>query len=115
MVQALVGWLTRLGLGRGLSVGVVVTMLFATLGAAAWVVTTEVAAALARPAGACRDGVGRGGPGRRAERRLPGVAAHPDQEVARPSISSSIVASTGFVTCRSKPAASARRRSSAWP
>lgn len=43
MVQPLVGWLTRLGLGRGLSVGMVVTMLFATLGAAAWVVTTEVA------------------------------------------------------------------------
>jgi predicted PurR-regulated permease PerM len=43
MVHPLVGWLTRLGLRRGLSVGVVVTMLFATLGAAAWVVTTEVA------------------------------------------------------------------------
>jgi predicted PurR-regulated permease PerM len=43
MVHPLVGWLTRLGLGRGLSVGVVVTMLFATLGAAAWVVATEVA------------------------------------------------------------------------
>ena len=43
MVHPLVGWLTRLGLGRALSVGVVVTMLFATLGAAAWVVTTEVA------------------------------------------------------------------------
>ncbi|MEX2221018.1 MAG: AI-2E family transporter [Candidatus Rokuibacteriota bacterium] len=43
MVHPLVGWLTRLGLGRGLSVGVVVTMLFATLGGAAWVVTQEVA------------------------------------------------------------------------
>jgi predicted PurR-regulated permease PerM len=42
MVHPLVVWLMRLGLGRGLSVGVVVTMLFATLGAAAWVVTTEV-------------------------------------------------------------------------
>ncbi len=43
MVHPLVGWLTRLGLGRALSVGVVVTMLFATLGAAAWVVANEVA------------------------------------------------------------------------
>jgi predicted PurR-regulated permease PerM len=42
MVHPLVGWLMRLGLGRALSVGAVVTMLFATLGAAAWVVTTEV-------------------------------------------------------------------------
>ena len=42
MVHPLVVGLMRLGLGRGLSVGVVVTMLFATLGAAAWVVTTEV-------------------------------------------------------------------------
>lgn len=42
MVHPLVGWLMRLGLGRALSVGVVVTMLFATLGATAWVVTSEV-------------------------------------------------------------------------
>lgn len=42
MVHPLVGRLMRLGLGRALSVGVVVTMLFATLGAAAWVVSTEV-------------------------------------------------------------------------
>ena len=34
MVHPLVAWLMRLGLGRALSVGVVVTMLFATLGAA---------------------------------------------------------------------------------
>ena len=43
MVHPMVGWLTRLGLGRALSVGVVVTMLFATLGGVAWMVTTEVA------------------------------------------------------------------------
>ncbi len=42
MVHPLVAWLMRLRLGRALSVGVVVTMLFAALGAAAWVVTTEV-------------------------------------------------------------------------
>ncbi|MGH7398584.1 MAG: AI-2E family transporter, partial [Candidatus Rokuibacteriota bacterium] len=42
MVHPLVGWLMRLGLGRALSVGVVVTTLFATLGGAAWVVTAEV-------------------------------------------------------------------------
>ncbi len=38
-----------------------------------------------------------------------------DHAVAGPSTSSSIEASTGLVTCRSKPAASARHRSSAWP
>ncbi|MGH7415638.1 MAG: AI-2E family transporter, partial [Candidatus Rokuibacteriota bacterium] len=43
MVHPLVGWLRRLGLGRALSVGVVVTMLFATLGGALWAVTAEVA------------------------------------------------------------------------
>jgi len=43
MVHPLVGWLTRLGLGRALSVGLVVTMLFATLGGVAWMVAKEVA------------------------------------------------------------------------
>jgi predicted PurR-regulated permease PerM len=44
MVHPLVGRLSRLGLGRALSVGVVVTMLFATLGGVAWVLATELAA-----------------------------------------------------------------------
>jgi predicted PurR-regulated permease PerM len=43
MVHPMVGWLTRLGLGRALSVGVVVTMLFATLGGVAWMLTREIA------------------------------------------------------------------------
>ena len=43
LVHPLVAWLARLGLGRALSVGVVVTMLFATLGGVAWMVTREVA------------------------------------------------------------------------
>ncbi len=43
MVHPLVGWLRGLGLGRALSVGVVVTLLFATLGGALWAVATEVA------------------------------------------------------------------------
>jgi predicted PurR-regulated permease PerM len=43
MVHPLVGRLTRLGLGRALSVGVVVTMLFATLGGVAWMLTKEIA------------------------------------------------------------------------
>jgi len=43
MVHPLVSWLARLGLGRALSVGVVVTMLFATLGGVAWMLTVEVA------------------------------------------------------------------------
>ena len=42
-------------------------------------------------------------------------AAGRDHDVAGPSTSSSIEASTGLVTCRSNPAASARRRSSACP
>ena len=42
MVHPMVGWLMRLGLGRALSVGVVVTMLFATLGGVAWVLTVEI-------------------------------------------------------------------------
>ncbi len=37
------------------------------------------------------------------------------QDLGGPSSSSSRAGSTGFVTCRSKPAASARRRSSSWP
>lgn len=43
LVHPAVGWLTRLGLGRALSVGAVVTMLFATLGGVAWVLTAELA------------------------------------------------------------------------
>jgi predicted PurR-regulated permease PerM len=43
MVHPMVGWLTRLGLGRALSVGVVVTLLFATLGGVAWMLTKEIA------------------------------------------------------------------------
>jgi predicted PurR-regulated permease PerM len=44
LVHPLVGQLTRFGLGRALSVGVVVTMLFATLGGTAWVLGAELAA-----------------------------------------------------------------------
>lgn len=43
MVYPLVGVLSRLGLGRALSVGVVVTMLFVTLGGVAWVLSAELA------------------------------------------------------------------------
>ena len=43
MVHPLAGGLRRLGLGRALSVGVVVTMLFATLGGVAWMLTKEIA------------------------------------------------------------------------
>lgn len=42
LVHPLVDQLLRLGLGRVLSVGVVVTMLFATLGGTAWVLSTEL-------------------------------------------------------------------------
>ena len=42
LVHPVVGWLTRLGLGRALSVGLVVTMLFASLGGVAWVLSTEL-------------------------------------------------------------------------
>jgi predicted PurR-regulated permease PerM len=43
LVQPVVAHLTRLGLGRALSVGLVVTMLFATLGGVAWVLAAELA------------------------------------------------------------------------
>jgi len=43
MVYPLVGWLTRRGLGRALSVTVVVTMLFASLAGVAWMLAREVA------------------------------------------------------------------------
>ncbi len=43
LVHPVVARLARLGLGRALSVGLVVTMLFAALGAVTWVVTVELA------------------------------------------------------------------------
>ena len=42
MLHPVVGLLMRVGLGRALSVGVAVTMLFAALGGVAWAITTEL-------------------------------------------------------------------------
>ena len=42
MLHPVVGLLMRVGLGRALSVGVAVTMLFAALGGVAWVLTAEL-------------------------------------------------------------------------
>jgi predicted PurR-regulated permease PerM len=79
------------------------------------------------PARGGRGGLRRSDPGRdprapaaRARARAahappPRRAGAGDQGLGRPRSSSSMPASTGFVTCWSKPAASARRRSSAWP
>src|SRR5229473_5047315 len=48
MVYPIVDRLTRVGLGRGLSVAVVVTMLFATLGGVFWILMIEFAKSLHR-------------------------------------------------------------------
>ncbi|HSE06154.1 MAG TPA: AI-2E family transporter [Methylomirabilota bacterium] len=91
MVHPLVGWLARLGLGRAVSVTVVVTMLFAMLGGVAWVLATEFAV-LSTHIPAYRDNLiakiahvrrlGRGGPIEKTQTAVTEVAKELQKETA---------------------------------
>jgi predicted PurR-regulated permease PerM len=93
MVYPIVAQLTRLGLGRGPSVAVVVTMLFATLGAGFWILTIEFSS-LSTEIPAYRDNLilkinqvrrmGRGGALEKAQSAVTEVAAELQKETGSP-------------------------------